>query len=83
MLSCKEVSRLVASGELDDAGASLKLRVRFHLLLCSRCRRYAEQLRIVGSVARERIGSLLPDAQLASRLEKSILDEALGPNRHS
>lgn len=83
MLSCKEVSRLVASGELDDAGPVLKLRVRFHFLLCSRCRRYAEQMRIIGSVARERMSGLLPDAQLASRLEESILEQALGPNQHN
>ena len=78
MLNCKEVSRLVSSGELEIAGAIKRLRARFHLLMCRECRRYADQLRIIGIAARDKIRSLVPDRETVSRLEKSILNDAFG-----
>ncbi len=78
MLSCKEVSRLVSSDELESVGAVKRFRARLHLLLCRECRRYAEQLRIIGTAAREKMRNLVGDKETITRLEKSILDDALG-----
>ena len=78
MLNCKEVSRLVASDELASAGVILRLRARFHLLICRECRRYADQLRIIGTTARDMMQSLVLDTAVLARLEKSILDDARG-----
>lgn len=78
MLNCRDVSRLVASDELSSAGAILRLRARFHLLICRECRRYANQLRIIGAAARDMMRSLVPDADVLTRLERSILDDAYG-----
>ena len=78
MLSCKEVSHLVSSDELESVGAVKRFRARLHLLLCRECRRYAEQLRIIGTAAREKMRNLVGDKETITRLEKSILDDAFG-----
>jgi hypothetical protein len=56
----------------------MKVRLRLHLLLCVRCRRYVEQLRIIGAAAKDRFRNLVVDTETLSRLEKSILDNAFG-----
>jgi hypothetical protein len=81
VLNCKEVSRLVSSDELATAGAIKRLRARFHLLMCRECRRYADQLRIIGTAARDKVRSLVPERETIARLEKSILDDAFGAKR--
>jgi len=78
VLNCKEVSRIVASDELETLGAFMRLRVRFHLLICRECRRYADQIRAIGIAARERAQFLLGDKESIARLERSILDNAFG-----
>lgn len=78
MLNCKEVSRIVASDELETLGAVKRFRVRLHLLICNGCRRYANQLRIIGTVVREKVSGLAGDAETVRRLEKSILGDAFG-----
>ena len=78
VLNCKEISRIVASDELETLGGLKRFRVRFHLLICLGCRRYADQIRIMGSAAREKIRTILPNPDVISRLEKSILDNAFG-----
>jgi len=78
VLDCKEVSRIVASDELATASAVKRFRVRLHLLICRGCKRYADQLRIIGIVARERVQSLAGDGETLMRLENAILDDAFG-----
>ncbi len=81
MLNCKEVSRIVASDELESLGVLKRFRTRFHLLICRECRRYADQLRIIGAAAREKVRKLIRDEESITRLEKSILDDAFGASR--
>ena len=81
MLNCKEVARTVASDELENVGALKRLRIRFHLLICRECRRYSEQIRIIGAVARESMRNLAVDKTALARMEKSILDGAFGAER--
>ncbi len=52
MLNCREVTRLVASDQLQTAGWRTRLAVRMHLFMCHHCRRYVEQLRAIGRAAR-------------------------------
>jgi hypothetical protein len=78
VLNCKEVSRIVASDELENLGMVKRLRTRFHLLICRECRRYAEQLRIIGAAARNKVRNLISDEESVTRLEKSILEDAFG-----
>jgi hypothetical protein len=52
MLHCKEIGRLVASGELGEAGWLKRLEVRLHFLMCRHCFRYADQIRRLGQAVK-------------------------------
>ena len=73
MLNCKEVTRKIASDEFREAGWRERLLVRFHLLLCRFCRRYAAQLRLIGAATRELYGPSSQDPSTLERLEGQIL----------
>ncbi len=75
MLSCKEVTRKIASEEFAEAGWHQQLGVRLHLLMCRHCRRYATQLRSFGELARNLWGSGSEDPDTLKRLERSILQK--------
>ncbi len=77
MPSCKEVARLIASEELADAGRSKRALVWIHLLMCRHCRRYAAQLRTIGTAAQDLWDSGVPDRAALERLERSILERCL------
>lgn len=74
MLSCKEVTRLVASEALERATWARRVQVRLHLLYCVHCRRYVRELTIVARAARRILEPVEPariDA-LSSRIGQSI-----------
>ena len=73
MLNCKEVTRKLASGELEEAGWGQRLAVRFHLLMCRYCRRYAAQLKTIRATARNLWGPGSEDSGTLDRLEDKIL----------
>ncbi len=78
MLSCKEVTRLIASEELVDAGRAKRALARLHLMMCQHCRRYAAQIRAIGVASRDQWSVSPLDAPTLQRLQSSILDRALG-----
>ncbi len=73
MISCKDVTRKIASDEFREAGWSERLVVRFHLFMCRHCRRYAAQLRAIGAATRELCGPSSQDPSTLERLEGQIL----------
>lgn len=74
---CHEVSRRLASGELEDASSWTRLLSAVHLALCSHCRRFRNQLKLLRTAARLWAGGLLPadraafEARLIQRLSRS------------
>ena len=76
MLRCDELTRALATGELDDAGWFRKLQARFHLLMCRHCRAYSAQLRAIGQSARDLLEHQLQDPDAERRLENEILKDA-------
>ena len=74
MMTCKEVASLIASDGLEGAWWGRRLGVRLHLLMCSHCCRYAEQLRAIGACARKRWGRQAEDSKTLQRLERDILE---------
>ncbi len=78
MLSCKEVARLIASGELAAAGWRRRLVVRFHLAMCRYCRRYAAQLRAIAEATRKLLEGGDADPTRLDRLERAILESSAG-----
>ena len=69
-LDCKEVARQLAS---DEAGATWKFRLllRLHLFLCVKCRRYKDQLEIIGKAARN-LWAQPPEDEALDRLRDRI-----------
>ena len=76
MLNCKDVTRKIASGEFREVGWRERLSVRFHLLLCRLCRRYAAQLRAIGAATRALCGPPAQDPSTLERLERQILERS-------
>ena len=75
MLKCKELARLVASDELEDARLATRLSVRLHLVMCRHCRRYAAQIRALGEAARRALSREDPgsNADAVERIKRSLL----------
>jgi len=75
MLKCKQVSTLISSGYIDNAGFMKKMEMRMHLLMCKHCARYFDQMKSVGKGARDLAHNQEADAEQIERMEKTILDE--------
>ncbi|MFH1843535.1 MAG: hypothetical protein ABIF77_10055 [bacterium] len=73
MLTCREVHRLVATGEIENAGLWQKLSLRLHLMMCVNCRRYGAQLEQLSHLARTAFGPRPGDEAILDRLRHSIL----------
>jgi anti-sigma factor RsiW len=78
MLTCKEVSRLVASGDLASQGLMSQLRVRLHLFGCDHCNRYARELKAIRAAARRLAASESFDPARLARLRESIVASLRG-----
>ncbi len=75
MLTCKEVSRTIASDNLAEAGLRRRLALRFHLWMCRYCRRYATQMRQLGDMARSMFRGRSEDPETLARLQNQILEQ--------
>lgn len=75
MPSRREVTRLLATGEVEISPAVQRILTRLHLFMCDDCRRYSRELRQLGEPAREALRSLLDAGRLAA-LERAIVDRA-------
>lgn len=52
MMTCKEVSTLVSTAEVDAASLGRRIGVMVHLMMCRHCRAFRRQLVRVGYAAR-------------------------------
>jgi len=76
MMTCEELSQLIAGDRLPRRGWRLRLAVRLHLLLCRHCRNYVRQLAAIGAEARRRWAPRSDDAMISS-IERRVLRDAL------
>jgi hypothetical protein len=81
MLTCKEVAGAIAADELVCASWLRRLSVRFHLLMCTHCRRYARQIRKIGEAVRTLVSSETADSTSREQLRVSILERISTDNR--
>lgn len=51
-MTCKEVSTLIARGELAEASLARRLAIRLHLAMCRPCRAFQRQLEAITRAAR-------------------------------
>lgn len=72
MLTCREVTRLVASDEYLELRWGRRLAVRLHLVMCRYCRRYAKQLRAIRAAAGSLWKRWSNDQSTLQRLERRI-----------
>ncbi len=72
MLTCKQATKAIASDELDMASWRRRAVVRLHLLRCGPCRRYAAQLRAIGSATWNLYTPRDDDDATLKRLEKAL-----------
>jgi hypothetical protein len=52
MMTCKEVSLKISTGELESARVPTKMAVWMHLAMCRHCRAFRRQLKSIGLAAR-------------------------------
>lgn len=52
MMTCKEVSTLVSTEQVDEAPLARRIGVWLHLMMCRHCRRFRRQLVRIGRIAR-------------------------------
>jgi anti-sigma factor ChrR (cupin superfamily) len=74
MLSCKEITRRIASGELEEAGLWRRLAARAHLLMCRHCRKFEAQMRAIGEGAKRAFGNGGREPDGLQDLKKKILE---------
>lgn len=82
MLNCRQVTRLVSRSMDTPLSWHQRLGMRFHLLYCVWCRRYASQLRFLRSAAQkvaekesDTAATKLPDEtkkQMQERIEQAL-----------
>jgi len=70
--SCRDVSRLIAEGGLEDASLARRALARLHLLGCRFCRRYLRELRLLAKGARAWSASLLEPGSTSAFEERLI-----------
>ncbi len=78
MLTCRDLTRMIASEEFAEAGWRRQLGVRFHLAMCRHCRRYAAQLRAIAEATRKLLEGGEADPTRLDRLERAILESSAG-----
>ena len=81
MMTCKEVSRRVAEGALDDGPGLERLGLWLHFLICAGCRRFRRQVGLLGEAMRLwRAGLRRPDDARRREFEKTVLSRLTRPS---
>ena len=73
MLTCNDVAKAIGQDEWLTAPWQSRLALRVHLLMCRHCRRYAAQIRAIGTAARSLFREQCEDPTALERLQEKIL----------
>ena len=76
MLTCRDVAKAVGKDELRTGAWPTRVGLRFHLLMCRHCRRYAAQLRAIATAARTAVDGRADDPQVVERLRETVVRNA-------
>ena len=74
MLKCKDVSHLVASGDVAELGFMKRLELRVHLAMCRHCAAYVRQIHALGNGIRNLTGASEPSSDELQQLENHICE---------
>lgn len=53
MMNCKQATRLMSQGQDRELSLSERLRLRFHLFICTGCTHYNKQLQMIGKAMKQ------------------------------
>jgi hypothetical protein len=75
MITCRDVSTLVSTGQLGDASIRRRLGVWLHLSMCQHCRRFRRQVRLLDLRVRRIVVGFERDApaDLADRVLRRVV----------
>ena len=73
MLTCKDLATAIGRDEWRAAPRWRRLALRLHLLMCPHCRRYAAQIRAIGTAVRSLIRAHGENPETLERIKKTIL----------
>jgi hypothetical protein len=73
MPTCRQVSRLIAAGDVESLPFHRRLWVTLHVSMCGRCARFTRELRRIGEAARARWALGTEDRETVDRLEQVVL----------
>ncbi len=73
MRTCRDVATALGQDDLRSVPWWRGLALRLHLLMCPHCRRYAAQIRGIGTAARRLYREHGEDPQTLERLQQKIL----------
>jgi hypothetical protein len=71
MMTCHDVSTLVATGGLMDASLMCRLSVRVHLAMCDHCRTFRRQIEVTARAARA--AGVAFERELAEEFEARVV----------
>jgi hypothetical protein len=74
-ISCRSYSRLAVARLDRPLTFGEQVRYRIHGLLCSLCRNYSKQLRVVGELSREFEDTQPPDSEAVERIKEKVRRE--------
>ncbi len=77
MMNCKDVSTLIARGELTQAPLMRRLAMRMHLVFCRHCRAFQRQLDAIARAARAATARLAnePGAEFEATLTRRMRED--------
>ncbi len=73
MPTCKDVATAIGQDDVRTLPWWRGLALRLHLLMCPHCRRYAAQIRAIGTAARSLFREHDANPQVLARLQETIL----------
>ena len=78
MLKCNQVSRIVSTDDYHELGFMKKVEFKLHLMMCSHCQRYVNQIKSLGQVSREKAQDLEASEEQLVRMEGQIREDVGG-----
>lgn len=78
MLKCNQVSRIVSTDDYHELGFMKKVEFKLHLMMCSHCQRYVNQIKSLGKVSREKAQELEASDEQLVKMEGKIREDVGG-----
>ncbi len=78
MLKCNQVSRMVSTDDDHELGFMKKVEFRLHLMMCTHCQRYVDQIKSLGTVSRQKAQELEASDEQLVRMEGKIRKDVGG-----